>query len=530
MASPPNWFLNPINGVEFIDYNKHWSLLPDFGNEIGDIKNIWETSRFSWINVLARAYKVSGNEIYLSTINEWLLDWTNRNPVNIGPNWKCGQETSIRLINFLNCLSILNQENNPTENVLQFIKNHLERIEPNIRYAIAQRNNHATSEIAALYIGFAYLSKFEKKYTKKANSAAVLLIDIITKILYKDGSFAQHSVTYHRLFLDTLSFVEFWRRELDYPTLNQTFYENAKKASLWLSAIIDIESGDAPNFGANDGALLLNTNGTDYRNFIPSLQTAFYFFYNELPFEHGIHNESLYWMKVNVCEVQIKKIQKVDKLFDSGYLILKNDVSWLMFRFPKFKFRPSHNDAFHIDIWYKGKNILIDSGSYSYNPGKNYHGIDLKSVNAHNTLAFKGNEQMPRLSRFLMAKWIQSKIVSYNIDESNCNYTFSYSDYKGNTHTRKITKKTSEWVIDDHFTGPSQIVNIGFNFTGENYQLDKLNNQLILNWGSISWNKNLSNEIIKTEHSKYYWQKETNNRLVIESNNQNTVQTIIKLN
>ena len=34
-----------------------------------------------------------------------------------------------------------------------------------------------------------------------------------------DGSFAQHSLTYHRLLLDTLAQVELWRRWLDLALL-----------------------------------------------------------------------------------------------------------------------------------------------------------------------------------------------------------------------------------------------------------------------------------------------------------------------
>ena len=45
------------------------------------------------------------------------------------------------------------------ELLVQIVRQHLARINANIRYAIAQRNNHATSEAAALFIGGNWLLK-----------------------------------------------------------------------------------------------------------------------------------------------------------------------------------------------------------------------------------------------------------------------------------------------------------------------------------------------------------------------------------
>ncbi len=56
---------------------------------------------FEWVPLLARAWKLCGDERYCAALNNWLLDWVTRNSANSGPNWKCGQEASIRTINLL---------------------------------------------------------------------------------------------------------------------------------------------------------------------------------------------------------------------------------------------------------------------------------------------------------------------------------------------------------------------------------------------------------------------------------------------
>jgi hypothetical protein len=70
VGSPPDWFLNPVSQKRCPDVDSHWSELPDFSDEVGDIKIIWEASRFDWALVFARAYRVTGDEKYLSALNK----------------------------------------------------------------------------------------------------------------------------------------------------------------------------------------------------------------------------------------------------------------------------------------------------------------------------------------------------------------------------------------------------------------------------------------------------------------------------
>ncbi len=78
VGNPPNWFLNPFNGQTWPNSRQHWTTLGDFNEGIGDIKNVWEASRFEWAATLARAYAVSGKVVYLDTLNHWLSDWVER--------------------------------------------------------------------------------------------------------------------------------------------------------------------------------------------------------------------------------------------------------------------------------------------------------------------------------------------------------------------------------------------------------------------------------------------------------------------
>jgi len=532
--NPPNWFLNPFNSQECLKLSEHWTKISDFNRNLGDIKNIWELSRFAWVGILARAYRVSGNDLYLKRINDWITDWVSKNPVNQGPNWKCGQETSFRIFNLLNAAQILDQEEKPTNNLKEIIRHHLSRVSLNNRYATAQRNNHSTSEAAALFIGGSWLANVDpsgqKQYLLYARKGRNSLEHLLKSLVYEDGSFAQHSTNYHRLFTDTLSLIAFWTNKLDLIQFSPGFNEIAKKSVTWLLSVTD-KSGNSPNLGPNDGTLLQSNHSCDYRDYRPSLQAASALINGHFAFESGPWDEPLYWFGIRKESLPLIPFPKSIQVHKAGYIIMTGQNSWALIRFPNYKFRPSHNDVLHFDLWANGKNILFDSGSFSYYPDIDSEVPDLKSVHSHNTISFDHNEQMPRLGRFLLGKWIKPLTIG-NIthsDQVSGTWEGSYSDYLGNIHLRKIKWENNKWEITDNFRGNSNYVEIGFNFDRCKYSLEEKNHMLLLPWGKIVISDNAEIKVISQMKSDYYQQSSKVNRLVITSKNNSEVTTAIQI-
>ncbi|MBK6498405.1 MAG: alginate lyase family protein [Saprospiraceae bacterium] len=200
------------------------------------MKIIWEISRFDWVTDLARAYKISGNEKYLLRLNVWLEDWSSNNPLNIGPNWKCGQETSFRVMKLLTAAHCLSQYNAPSSGLKEMIKQHVVRIYPNINYAISQDNNHGTSEAIGLYIGAAWLiqnGETSPKFKKFKRIGRQVLEERILKLIQVDCTFAQKSMTYHRVAVDTISFALHNMALLNEPAFNSPILERLSKLGEW---------------------------------------------------------------------------------------------------------------------------------------------------------------------------------------------------------------------------------------------------------------------------------------------------------
>lgn len=543
VGNPPNWFLNPFNGKVWANNQEHWTRLQDFHPNYGDVKHVWEASRFEWVVTLARAYEVSGERVYLDTLNRWLDDWARHNPQNTGPNWKCGQEASIRIFNMIQAAYILKQWHQSTPALQEFVYRHLERISANIKYALAQDNNHGTSEAAALFIGGNWLAKNasnrsekldsricdlqvmrendrSKKYDHFAFQGRKWLENRVEKLVEKDGSFSQHSVTYHRVLLDTLIFVEYWRCQLGAEPFSDIFNQRSRAALNWLCVMTDKKSGGAPNLGANDGAMLLHAHGCDYRDFRPSIQTASVLFYGRRLFAKGPWDEPVYWLGIkgdnapDPFSAQI--VTKTSQVMPGGYVIIAGQGSWGMLRFPMYRFRPAHNDVFHFDLWWQGINIFRDDGSYSYHPDDVADAAYFGSVKAHNTVCFDDDEQMPRLGRFLLGKWITAdQIGAIELRQGGWQrWSGAYRDWRGHSHQRLIMWKDNEWIVEDSIAGNFDKAEIRFRLVADQYKLR--GDSVSSSWGYIEISgTDFCINLEKGFESLYYQEKQPVEILVI---------------
>ncbi len=438
-----NWQMNPISKVKAND-SLSWNNLPDFG-EYGDIKLIWEASRFPQVYYFINAYSSSNNDKYAKACISQIIDWIDNNPYPHGVNYKCGQEISFRLFSWINAIEYFNKfiSNEDERKIVENIYTSLLRIDANIDYAAKSvKNNHSISESVGLLIGGLLFPQF-KESKKFINKGIEYLLNETSYQIYDDGSYIQHSFTYQRLVMDVLSFV-FIIAEKKKFEIPKILKDRHHKMITFLDSFI-LENGWLPNYGSNDGANLFPIDSSDYRDFRTSLS-----------FAKG---------KSDFFDIKCKETIKLTKNIefnDGGYYILKNKSIFSFVRCHSYKDRPASNDMFHLDIWLLEdnlpKNIFCDVGSYSYNTNKEFKN-NFIGVVGHNTVMINDRNQMAQVLNFGYSNWTKAKKLqfkhNYFLGEN-----YAYEKEFGIIQKREVTLKENKIIVIDNIVNIRKKTNI----------------------------------------------------------------------
>lgn len=447
---PPRWHVSAYDATNAPDSRAHWSRV----RATGDIKDIWEPSRFAWAPVLARAWRATGDSRYLDTLQAWVCDWTSSNHVNAGANWACGQETSIRLMHVLLASHIIGG-NDTTAALARFVSEHVRRIAATTAYAVGQDNNHGTSEAVGLYIGGLWLmGAGDANAARYVRRGRAMLEERVGRLVMADGSFSQYSLNYHRLLLDTLCVAEWCRSTSGDAPFSDFFYERVQAAVSWLYELVDPDSGDAPNIGANDGARLLGLTSSPYRDFRPTVQLACALFHDKRAYDCADCDEPLTWLGIDPPASRMAP--RSSRTFEDGgwaTLHAPDGRSWGCVKYPVYRFRPSHADALHLDLWSGGLNVLRDGGTYGYAASPESLSY-FAGTASHNTVQFDERDQMPRISRFLFGDWLQGTTGEMLVNATSVAWTGSYRDSLGCEHSRTVEVEGALWRVTDTIEGP----------------------------------------------------------------------------
>ena len=449
------WNRNPVTH-KTADANASWNHLPDFG-EYGDIKLIWEASRFPQIYAFINAYAITKDETYAKACLAQILDWIEKNPFPLGVNYKCGQEITFRVIAWMVAVDYFRDFLSKEEEakIAENIYISLLRVDANIDYAArAVRNNHSLSEALGLIIFGLYFQQFEEAEPFLKKGITYLLQESAYQV-YDDGSYIQHSFTYERLALDVLSFALLITDRTG-DSLPEIIRKRHQKMIDFLLSFIR-ENGWLPNYGSNDGANLFPVDGSDYRDFRNSLNFAQMVNTGEKLFDTHCALADFFALK---CK-QHRKIQKRTAFEEGGYYIVQNRDIFSFIRCHSYKDRPASNDMFHVDVWHKGKNIFCDAGSYSYNTDKTFKNIFI-GVQGHNTVMINDSDQMEQVLNFGYAHWTKAQKISHS-ENYFSGINLAYQKRFGIAHKRTVTLEEDTVLIVDkikHITEHTSIKQI----------------------------------------------------------------------
>ena len=445
-----DWVTNPDSGHKY-DVNKHWTEIPDYSKEAGDIKFVWEKSRFSYLYDIIR-YDYHFNEDQAAFVFNDISSWIKSNPVNCGPNYRCSQEMSLRVLNWIFAL----YRNSPalTEEIFGQIQHtvywHMHHVYNNIDFSrIAVRNNHAVSETLALYLTGIFFPSMPGADVWKKKGKSWFEEEIAYQV-YDDGTFLQFSMNYHRVVVQLLT----WGialSEKNGERFGDVVYDRAKKSVEFLRTCMVEENGWLPNYGANDGALFFKLSNSHFRDYRPQLHALA----AVLGTDTGFGNlEDASWYQIAQPTSLWKPADGPHSFAKGGYYIIREPDTLTFIKCGAYKDRPSQADNLHLDVWYKGENILPDAGSYKYNTDAETIRY-FSGTRSHNTVMLDDQDQMLKGGHFIWFFWAQNARASIKEDEHAYTFIGSVNVFRyineHIVHRRVVIKKKGIplWQVKD---------------------------------------------------------------------------------
>lgn len=402
---PDSWHIHPFTG--FRRDVVHWSELSEGDAEQGDIKDLWELGRLTWLGPLLQRVAAGDNDA-AEQVWTTIESFDEHNPAFRGPQWMCGQESGLRGIIVTFASYALSDHPSTSaerrDRATRLVAQTVGRVAPTIGYALSQRNNHAISEAAFLWTashllhGLPDSGRIEKVGRKALEEA-------VADQFYEDGAYAQHSPTYQRLALHALLWVVATADAVDAEppagvvrAIGDSWY--------FLSKLMDPGSGQMPNLGGNDGALLFALSPTPIGDFRPVLGHAGRRTGSETVGSGASLSEANWFHMLGKGSASTSASMTAKAI---SHHVHTTSRSKAVLRAGPLRHRPAHADQLHVDIWIDGTNVAIDPGSYRYTAPPPWQNA-LAGEEVHNLPRVPGAPQAERRGRFLWTRWTEAEV------------------------------------------------------------------------------------------------------------------------
>jgi hypothetical protein len=416
----------------------------------GDIRPVWEASRFGDLLLLVQAARIAPEAGHLGRAEALLAAWAAANPSFRGPAWACGQEAALRALSLALALALLAADHDPPPGARALLRLCARRIAATPAYAAAQDNNHAISEPAGAFACALLLGE-----AAAARRAAARLAAAVARLVAPDGGFAQVSAGYARLALDVLSVAEWLRRRHGAPPFPAPLPARAAALAGWLQGLLAAD-GTTPRLGMEDGSAFADLGLRGPADAAGSLERALRLFADA---GDGDPADASDGDPADAGAAWLGLAAPARRLAPPARWRVAGSMGWAeagasaVLRTGPLRFRPAQSDLLHLTLRDGALAVLRDAGTGAYNPPAGWWWAALNSAAAHNAVLFDDAEPMPRAGRFLLARWPAMTALAEGA---------ARRDGDGNRQARRIAVRGRVWTVTDDIAGGFRRARIGW--------------------------------------------------------------------
>lgn len=399
--------------------------------DLAGARPAWEASRLAALPLLAQAARLEPGGQHLARAEALVALWCIENPPYRGVAWACGQEAALRALHLALALALLDAHRDPPPGARRLLDLCARRIAATPLYALAQDNNHPISEAAGAFACALLLGQDTARH-------AEALAARVARLVAPDGGFAQVSPGYARLALDVLAVAEWLRRRHGAPAFPAPLVQRAGLLAGWLHRLSDPEGG-APRLGVEDDSAFADLSLRGPRDASGSIERAARLFAGcraEAPDDPGCA-----WLGL---ARPLLAMPRPPRWRAEGTMGWHESGAAAVLRTGPLRFRPAQSDLLHLSLRDGARWILTDGGTGSYAPPAPWWWGALAGAAAHNAPVFDEEEPMPRLGRFLMARWPSMRRLPDGA---------ALRDARGREVSRELRVAGRAWTVEDRIAG-----------------------------------------------------------------------------
>jgi Heparinase II/III-like protein/Heparinase II/III N-terminus len=388
-----------------IDYRDH--------RVAGDAKVVWEPNRHHQLVVLARAYRVTGNDRYAEAMVEQLESWLEQCPFGFGMNWRSPLELAIRLINWTWALDLIaDYRSMPTglqRSLLESIYLHVWDVTRKYSRG-SSANNHLIGEACGVFFATSYFTQLPGAAGLRKESQAILEREIVVQT-YPSGATREQAFGYHLFVLQLFLHAGLLARRMG-DGFSTAYWQRLERMFEFAGAMA--EGGPAPSFGDADDAYVLDL-GDSPRDVGALMRVGLLVLPGSTLAGAARHSETAYW----VCGSEVARSDAAPPVSgtlassafaDAGYYLLQwgdrdaRDQVSVLFDCGELGFTAlaahGHADALSFTVRAFGVEMFVDPGTFDYFTYPEWRRY-FRSTSAHNTVGIDREDQSVLLGSFL---------------------------------------------------------------------------------------------------------------------------------
>lgn len=411
-----------------------------------DVKVPWELARMHHLVHLSYGYAISKDsnlqeaQKYLEEFKDQILDFIANNPPKFGVNWKCPMDISIRAANWLVSLDFFHNYGAEFDSEFYItlensLIDHGRHVLDHLEISGGFRGNHYLADIAGVHFIANYLAK---------NNEAKAWLDITEKALDEErvfqfnpeGSNFEGSTSYHRLSSEMLLYSTMISLARGRECFSDQYLETLSRSAIF-SSVVTKKTGEIVQVGDCDSGRFLKLSPSfhektlneihlnhdhyiwgckglfNYKKEIECSKMGYLEYIivnntvnkkieasldNNTSIQSDTSNKDDFFSMYDSASLDQKKEYVIElkglnteniQLYsykDFGLYIYKSDDFFMSIRCGAIGQAGNgghdHNDQLSIELQFKGKDLIVDPGTYIYTPYPESRNL-YRSVKSH---------------------------------------------------------------------------------------------------------------------------------------------------